>query len=371
MAAMTRSRVAAVLLGVVLLLAGALLRAEPVAPGAAAPEMRPEVGVQFHGRWADTTDEQRARFLDQLAAAGALWVRLDVSWAMLQPEGPDSYDLAWGVPFVDRVISMITSRGMRPLVTLWLTPGWANGGAGERTLPDDPADYARAAQWAAQRWQGQVPAWEVWNEPNSEDFLTGADPAQYAALLKAAYPAIKAGAPEATVVFGGTQLNDTDWIERAYDAGASGSFDAMATHPYMSPADLPPEAPNDGTGNRLRHLIAVRELMVERGDEDLPIWLTEFGWSAHPDTGDEQPWQRGVTEQEQADYLLRTVRLVREDMPYVTHMFWYTDRDRPDRGPQLGGYGLFDPALSPKPAFDALAQYLARRGAQEEADAAG
>lgn len=366
---MTRSRVAAVLIGVVLLLAGALLRAEPVAPGAPVPEMRPEVGVQFHGMWSDTTDEQRALFLDQLAEAGGLWVRLDVSWAMLQPDGPDSYDLAWGVPFVDRVLSMITQRGLRPLVTLWLTPEWANGGAGERTAPDEPADYARAAQWAAQRWQSQVPAWQVWNEPNSSDFLTSADPDEYAALLRAAYPAIKAGNPDATVVFGGTQHNDVDWIADAYDAGISGSFDVMATHPYMSPADLPPEAPNDGTGNRLRHLVAVRELMVERGDEDLPVWLTEFGWSAHPNSGDEEPWQRGVTPQEQADYLRRTVQLVRDDMPYVTHMFWYTDRDRPDRGPQLGGYGLFDPQLSPKPAFDALAQYLSRRGAQEEPDA--
>src|SRR5687767_14383037 len=158
----------------------------PGSPAAATePAARPAFGAQFHGMWSSWDDASRARYLDQLAASGATWVRLDVSWAMLQPTSRDAYDLRWGVPFVDRVVSMITARGLQPLVTLWLTPGWANGGAGPRTLPTDPADYARAAGWAAQRWAGSVPAWEVWNEPNHPDFMVGADPVAYTRLLKA------------------------------------------------------------------------------------------------------------------------------------------------------------------------------------------
>lgn len=48
-------------------------------------------------------------------------------------------------------------------------------------------------------------------------------------------------------------------------------------------------------------------------------------------------------------------------MPWVTHMFRYTDRDRPDSGPHLGGYGLFDEDLWPKPVFAALEEYLSQR----------
>src|SRR4051794_30061999 len=70
----------------------------------------PDFGVQFHGMWSNYTDAQRAVVLDKMAAAHVGWVRLDVSWAMLQPDGPSSYN-TWGVNFVDRVVTMATSRG--------------------------------------------------------------------------------------------------------------------------------------------------------------------------------------------------------------------------------------------------------------------
>ena len=329
-----------------------------VSPASAAPAGAPAFGVQFHGMWSSYSDADRAKFLDMLAASGASHVRIDVSWAMLQPTGRDSYDLKWGVPFVDRVVNMATSRGLKPLITLWLTPGWANGGAGERTLPTDPQDFARAAGWAAQRWAGKVDAWEVWNEPNEPNYMIGTDPVAYVRLLKAAYPAIKAGNPKATVVFGGPASNDSRWIARAYAAGAQGSFDAMATHPYQAVADLAPETPDDGTIYHFTHLAAVHELMKRNGDGDKPIWATEFGWSSHPNTGGERNWERGVTEQQQADYLVRALELARKTMPYVTHMFWYTDRDYRAGSIQNSNYGLLRNDWSAKPAYTAVKEYL-------------
>ena len=332
----------------------------PAGPASAAEtsSQRPAFGAQFHGMWSSYDDAGRARYLDQMAAAGATWVRLDVSWAMLQPTSRDNYDLKWGVPFVDRVVNMITARGLKPLVTLWLTPAWANGGAGSRALPTDSADYARAAGWAANRWAGKVPAWEVWNEPNHPDYMVGADPVAYTRLLKAAYPAIKAGNPAATVVYGGPSGNDSPWIAKTYAAGVQGSFDAMATHPYQAVADLHPEAADDGTKYRFTHLAAVHRLMAANGDGAKKIWATEFGWSSHPNTGTESNWQRGVTEAQQADYAVRAIELVRTTMPFVTHMFWYTDRNRVASNAQNSNYGIFYNDLTPKPIYSALKQYL-------------
>src|SRR5206468_516770 len=54
------------------------------------------MGVQFHGMWSLYSDSQRAYVLDKLQAAGVNSVRLDVSWAMLQPTSAASYD-AWGI----------------------------------------------------------------------------------------------------------------------------------------------------------------------------------------------------------------------------------------------------------------------------------
>jgi hypothetical protein len=333
-----------------------------LAPGSAAaatvPATPPAFGVQFHGMWSSYDDAQRAVILDQLAASGATWVRIDVSWAMLQPTGRDSYDLAWGVPFVDRVLRMATARGLKPLVTLWLTPGWANGGAGERTLPTDAQDYARAAGWAAHRWADVVPAWEIWNEPNDDYFLRGADPVAYTRLLQAAYPRIKAGSPSAQVVLGGPNQNDTTWLGKVYAAGAKGAFDVLATHPYMAVADQAPELPDDGTRYRFTHLASVHALMAAHGDGDKEIWATEFGWSSHANTGGEANWERGVTPTQQGDFLVRALQLAATTMPYVTHLFWYTDRDYTAGNVQNSNYGLLDRDLKPKPAYAAVRAYL-------------
>lgn len=325
----------------------------------AEPGRGPAFGVQFHGIWSDYTDPERVAVLDALAEAGVTRVRIDASWAQLQPGGPDEYDPA-GVELLDRVLAMATERGLRPLVMFWLTPQWANDGVGERALPHDPGDYARAVGWAAERYRGQVD-WEVWNEPNSEDFLVGADPAGYAALLRSAYPAVKKADPSASVVAGSVQYNDVGWLAAMYDAGAAGSFDVLSTHPYQSPSDLPPEADDNGTRFRLRHVAAVRDLMVDRGDADVPIWFTEVGWSTRP--GEDVPWQRGVTGAEQAGYLVRTLRLVRTEYPYVTAVFAYTDRDGPPvlRRSHVDGYGLMTHDLRPKQALAALRAELRER----------
>lgn len=311
------------------------------------------VGVQFHGMWQFYTDDARKSVLDKLKAAGVRSVRLDISWAMLQPTNGTSYEPG-GVQFVDNVMKMILDRGMKPLVLLRLTPGWANQGRGEAALPDNPSDFARLAEWSARRWAGKALAWEILNEQNSPDFMTGADPVSYVRLLKAAYPAIKRGSPGTPVVFGGMQYVDTDWIRRAYDAGAKGSFDAMAVHPYLGPSDLPPATAADGTMWRLTHVKTVRDLMVARGDGDKKIWFTEFGWSTHANDPNTPPWGRGVTEAKQAQYLTETVALVRKSYPYVTQMYWYNEIDLPWGGVQVENFGLLHRNLSAKPALAAL-----------------
>lgn len=328
--------------------------ASPARPAASA-NPTPPIGVQFHGMWSDYTDPTRAAVLDKLRAAGVTTVRMDVSWAMLQPSNGSSYD-SWGVGFVDRVINMANSRGIRPLITLWLTPGWANGGKDEHALPTNPADYARVAQWAANRWAGKVLGWEVWNEPNSPDFLIGADPVAYTRLLRAAYPAFHAGDKTTTVVYGGVQYNDAAWIQRSYAAGAKGYFDVMATHPYQGKANLAPNAPDDGTMWTLAHVTAVRNLMVAQGDATKPIWFTEFGWSSHDNPAGTPNWQLGVNEATQASYLTCTAQLVASSMPYVTRLFWYDERDDNASDLQNQHFGLLRHDLTPKPALTALAQ---------------
>lgn len=332
--------------------------ARPVVPISELAVVHPKFGVQFHGMWSDYDDATRGAVLDRLAAGGARWLRIDVAWSMIQPNGPGSYDTGWGVPFVDRVLSMAHARGFKVLVMFWMTPPWANRNQGTRVAPDSPSDYARAIRWAAERWSGEVNAWEVWNEPNMDYFFKGADAGSYTRLLCAAYPAVKAADPSAKVVFGGVVHNDDRWIGQAYDAGARGCFDVMATHPYQGPADLSPLAPDNGEIWRLTHVSAVRRVMVANGDADKPIWFTEMGWSSHPNTGKEQPWDRGVSEQQQADYAVDALRLVRDRYPYVRKAFWYNERNKATGSAQQDNFGLLRRDLAPKPVYAAVRAYL-------------
>jgi hypothetical protein len=318
----------------------------------------PAVGVQYHGLWSDWSDADREEVLDRMAASGVRWLRLDVGWASLEEQGP-SRRSDWYVQLLDRVVEGARARRMQVLVTLWATPGWANGGRDRAVPPTDPAEYGRVSGWLAAHYRGRVAAWEVWNEPNSRDFYEG-DVASYVRLLDEAHHAVKGQDPDARVVLGGPSYNDTDWLEQVYAAGAEGSFDVLATHPYLGPSDAPPETPDDGSPWTLLHVAKVQELMRAHGDGDLPIWFTELGWSTHANDGDTAPWQRGVSESTQAEYLTRTLYLLRSRFPQVSHVFWYAARDRVDSDRHTNGYGLLTYDLEEKPALGALQAYVNR-----------
>jgi hypothetical protein len=339
-------------LGIFALLGAAVL-ASPAAAHAY-PGRTPGVGVQFQAMWTTLNDGQRVRVLDTLRDAGVTTVRIDVSWAMLQPDDRDSFD-PWGTAFVDRMIELCNAYGFTPLVTLWLTPGWANHYAGSHTLPSDPHDYARVARWVAHRYTNRVAGWEVWNEENSPDFLVGADPVAYTRLLQAAYPAFHAGYADTTVVFGGLEYNDDRWLDRAYAAGVHGAFDVMATHPYMGIASLPPDSVGDGQKWTFLHASVVHDLMVAHGDADKSLWFTEFGWSTHENPPGTPNWQAGVSEAEQASNFTIAIEVIRTRMPYVGKVYWYNEHDaRSDGIVQNDHYGVLRADLSPKPIVDAI-----------------
>ena len=153
----------------------------------------------------------------------------------------------------------------------------------------------------------------VWNEENIQRFWAGRR--QRRRLHRAAQgrlPRDQGRAdPAAKVVFGGLSLERLRFVQAAYDAGAKGYFDVMATHPYTGCG----AAPTRGSRNARGHITAdsflayreLRQAMVAHGDAK-PIWFTEFGWTT---TGD--VWRHPGP---QADYLTRAFKLVEQD-PYV------------------------------------------------------
>jgi hypothetical protein len=286
------------------------------------------------------------------------WVRIDVAWDGIEHPLKGSRD-PWYIGMVDYCVDQARQRGLNVLITLWLTPGWANGGQSNNVPPTNPQDYADFAQWAASHWRGRVAAWEVWNEPDpSQTFWLGTTP-QYVSLLQAAYPGFKAGDPSAQVVLGGPASNDDGWIGQVYALGGKDSFDVLATHPYQGMADYPPEYPDDGHRWWFTHLPVVRNVMAAYGDTAKPIWFTEFGWSAHANWPGVPNWQRGVTAEQQGDYFVRAIQYTTAHYPYVPVMFWYKERARPGGSSvHEEGYGLLNDDLTERPVYTRLKSFL-------------
>jgi hypothetical protein len=261
----------------------------------------------------------------------------------------------------DNAVNLVRASGAKVILLVNQTPTWESGSTYPDTNPSRPSDYAKFVQFIAARYAGKIAAYEIWNEENNARFWpSGPAPAQYANLLEAAYPAVKAGDPNAEVLFGGLSFNDYHYLESVYAAAPDIGkyFDVMVTHPYTNGAAAPEDITRDPDGRISEYSFPayreVRATMLTHGD-DKPIWFTEFGWSTTTNGGT----LGGVSEQTQADYLTRAYKYIEQD-PYVQVAITYNFRnnywaaDANDWDDQLG---LMHTDFSPKPAFFAFQAY--------------
>lgn len=334
----------------VCLLAILSLAAAPAAHGA-------EKGLQTDLSWkAPAADEPRT--MEALAGTGVQWIRLDISWRKTE-RTQGVYDAA-ELAMTDRAMELAERVGAKIIMAVSETPAWASGSTAINTPPRDNADFARFVGEMVERYKGRVAGWEIWNEPNHPRFWSPSpDAGQYARLLKAAAPAVRANDPGAKVLFAGLAHNDYPYLEQAYAAvpDLGDYFDVMATHPYtksgQSPAIVDRRPDGRMTTTSFLAIEEVREVMLDHGD-DKPIWLTEMGWSTNSQVllplG-------GVSEALQAAYLTLAFTLL-EAVPYVEvaivynfrNNYWAADADNWED--QLG---LLRTDFSRKPAYYAFA----------------
>ena len=112
----------------------------------------------------------------------------------------------------DRAVSLTRQSGSKVIVMVDRAPGWASGSSNIEAPAQNPADLASFMTWLATHYRGQVEAYEIWNEEDTTRFWpAGVNAGQYAAQLKAAYPAVKAGDPAAKVSSAGLAFNDWEF----------------------------------------------------------------------------------------------------------------------------------------------------------------
>lgn len=302
--------------------------------------------------------------LDAYARLGVQWARFQLIWANVQRSSPNE----WSWSSTDAVVAGLEARGIRPLAVLGTTPPWASRVTGcqvDTCGPTNPEQFATFAATAAARYAGRVQAWEVWNEPNIDTFYKPSpDPVAYAALLRAVGPALHAGDPAATVLFGGpapaddsvdpadghvVRIQPVSFLARAYTAGVAGTFDAVGWHPYSYPAPPGGLNPTSTWVQMYGSAASVREIMTSNGDEAKPVWGTEFGAPTAPAS------PGSLTEAEQAVQLGGGIDLWRR-YTWTGPLFLYQLRDRgTDPADREDFFGLQRHDGSPKLAYDAVA----------------
>jgi len=304
---------------------------------------------------------------------GVSTIRIDIHWAWIEylSSGTQNWNQSQ-IDWLNAFLDGVSGSGINILAVVMETPCWASTDPNKvctdttrsydwRYPPSNPQDFANFLSQLVQRYKGRIKYWEIWNEPNLIYFWANPNPTIYTALLKAAYPAIKASDPAAIVIGGDLAPwdgsaeylpNTLGYLDGMYLAGAKGYFDRLSIHPYTdgnSPTWYDSRWPMHSYSYSVP---AVRQLMQSYGDSS-PIWLTEVGYTTVPTCDPILCWTPTLpkTEVEQSNYMAEMINIAKT-WDYVEALIWYeliNMTDPPDQSMNPEYYfGLFHKDFSPK-----------------------
>jgi hypothetical protein len=302
--------------------------------------------------------------LTTLENLGVGVVRFTLRWdqvAAQRPANPRSasaYD--WGA--YGDVLDALHAQGIRALVTLYGSPGWANGGGPPARLPSTGfGDFTYAA---ALRFPW-VRLWTAWNEPNSRTFSVPVSPRLYVQrVLNPAFASLHQASASNQVAGGVTSPRKTPsgMSPLAFMQGmraAHARLDAYAQNPYpVSRGETPTRTACSTCGYFTMARLPTIRADVTRYFGAKPLWLTEYGYQTNPPDR-----LLGVSYAQQAAYLEQAALRVWQEGG-VTVLIHFLVRDEPS----LGGWqsGLFTVGGTAKLASHAFAlpfAQVSRRGA--------
>jgi hypothetical protein len=290
--------------------------------------------------------------ISEAAQLHAHVVRVDLPWAVLEPLHAGVLDPG-ALAFVDRLMSDAAGAGIRVILTARSTPCWASSApasllracsptrttAANAWPPVNAGDYGSFVAFLAGRYGTRLAAIEVWNEPdhsNQRYFAGPQKPKRYAALVRAAYPAVKQANPSVPVIAGSLVGANGAFLRALYAGGMKGYYDGLAVHFYNL---------------TLASVRAIRQVQLANGDTK-PLWLDEFGWTSCWPRERTQQEQGCVTPRVQGLNIANTFRSL-ANASYVAAEVIYQLRD--DRKED---FGVLTRNGTRKPAFSALSSVL-------------
>ncbi len=209
-------------------------------------------GVQMY---ADLTSPSAG--LTHTQAARVYWVRWPMAWSAVEPV--DTIPANYNFSYYDASILATHRAGLQLIVTIVGNPRWAATYANGPIDKVDIGEFTEFIGTVVERYDGDgyedapgspvVDYWEFYNEPDAGDELRarygasywGHYGAEYAQMLCAVYPVIKAANSRAQVALGGLAYDAfedegggfvREFLDDVLTAGGGDCFDLMNFHYY-------------------------------------------------------------------------------------------------------------------------------------------
>ena len=343
------------------------------------PLERDSMGIQVH-----IHHEELPQIIDHLNRLGVGWVKVQVSWKLYQPE-PERYDQEYFAE-LDRLISRAHANNIKVLLSVSKAPEWSRPVTEMDGPPTDFMLYKNFMSLLGSRYPGQVGAYELWNEPNLQREWNGAplNAADFVRLVAAGASGIRESDPQAVIVSGApavtgindgiAAIDDRIFMRAMLDSGIAGIVDAIGVHPYgwANPPDSSFGDPDSAVPSHNDHpsfffLDTLNDYanLLQEYQVDKQLWGTEFGWGSFEGIKNKEgtpqpppvnaPFMNNVSEQQQAEYILRAFSMAQESAS-VGPMFLWNLNFAPLLGTQFSesGYSLLRPDGSPRPSYLSL-----------------
>ncbi len=331
--------------------------------------------VCVHTRLIDEVYEWKIqRSLQMVREMGADTIVEFFPWAYAEPEkGQYSWDS------FDRIVKHARNQGLRIIARMGLVPLWARKdpignqtNTTLNTLPDySYDDFADFVATFAARYMGVIDQIIIWNEPNLafEWGYRQVIPADYAHLLKTVYAPAHAANPNVVILAAPLAptleppgspngLDDLLYLQGLYDAGAAPYFDALAMHTYGF--TYPPEARPDAATLNFRRAELLHDVMVENGDADKSVYITESGWNDNP------RWTLAVRPSQRVSYTVNGFIYAEQNWPWLKKLCVWALRYPANTRSYPDNFTLITPDFEPKPIYNAIQAYA--RGWQKSED---
>jgi hypothetical protein len=321
--------------------------------------------------------EVRARTLEMIGEAGIKYIRQQFPWEDIEIHGKNDFTDRRNDPMgvdawakYDNILELAEQQNIEIIARLDNPPAWTRAltdTIGTRAPPDDFNDYGDYVEAVVDRYRGRITYFQLWNEPNiyPEWGERQVDPESFVELLCTGYRRAKAINPEAVILAGalsptialdGRDLNDLIFLQRMFRAGASDCFDILSAQGYGLWSG-PTDQRQRPTVINYAHVVLLRDVMVQFGDEEKPIWISEVGWNTVPDSLPD-PYGR-VTEEQQARYAVQAYQRAEADWPWAGVInYWFFKRPTDlERDQPAYYFRLLEPDFSQTEAWQALSSY--------------